>query len=266
MMKIKNAIIIHGPGRSGTTLLSSILSLHEDLSWISGYVNKYPNHLELTCINKLQNYLGFEKFSRNIRRMPRPSEAYNFWTYYIPDFNSEVIHQVDQNSVDNTIAAINKILYFSGKDRFVTKLTGDSRWQYLDAIFENPIVLWINRNPEAVIMSYYKNKWGYKDNHQLFNSKEKQVLIKEYFDRYKHYVAEREQLKRFCFFELHYEDLVDDNIQFFKQVCELVNLPFSKRFESIVTSWEIRNETNKAYLKLLEEDDILYLKSLVKTL
>ena len=265
-MKIKNAIIVHGPGRSGTTLLSSILSLHEDLGWISGYINKYPNILELAYLNKLQNNRAFEKFSRNKRRVPRPSEAYGFWTHYIPEFNTNTLLNLDEKTIAETIKAINKILKISNKERFITKLTGNSRWQTLDAVFESPTILWINRNPEAVIMSYYKNKWGYKDNLEAFQLKSKKELIKGYSERYCQYIKERKELERFNFFELQYEDLVKDKVTFFKDICDKTGLPYSPNFQSIITSWHIKTETNTAYLKALNEDEVLYLKSLVRDL
>lgn len=263
-MKIKNAIIVHGPGRSGTTLLSSILSLHEDLGWISGYINKYPNILELAYLNKLQNNRAFEQFSRNKRRVPRPSEAYGFWAHYVPSFNSKTLLSPDEKAIAETIKAINKILKISKKDRFITKLTGNSRWQTLEAVFESPTVLWINRNPEAVIMSYYKNKWGYKNDLEGFHSKSKIELIKGYSERYNQYINERKNLEKFNLFDFQYEDMVRDKIAFFNDICYKTGLPFSKRFQSIVNSWDIKTETNKAYLKSMNDKEIMYLKSLVR--
>ena len=64
-MKIDNAILIHGPGRSGTTLLNSILALHKDLSWISGYTNRYPEKLWLTYFNRLQRNEAFEPMNKS---------------------------------------------------------------------------------------------------------------------------------------------------------------------------------------------------------
>ena len=86
-LKIKNAIIIHGPGRSGTTLLSNILSLHSGFYWISGYNNKFPSLPSLSIFNNLLKYHSFEKYTRGKQKFPRPAEAYGFWNYYIPNFN-----------------------------------------------------------------------------------------------------------------------------------------------------------------------------------
>ena len=169
MNKIKNAVIIHGPGRSGTTLLSNMLSLHREFYWISGYLNKFPHLPILTLANNLQFLKYFEEFSRAKKKFPRPAEAYNFWTYYFPDFNTiDGTPKIDE--VQSALKTLHKMDQFSMGHRFITKLTGYSRFNYLESLFENPTVLWIDRNPESVVMSFYKQKWGYKSKPEQFKT------------------------------------------------------------------------------------------------
>jgi len=56
--------VIHGPGRSGTTLFNNILSLHPQLSWISGYVDRFPQCPALAFLNRLQSVSVFERTTR----------------------------------------------------------------------------------------------------------------------------------------------------------------------------------------------------------
>ena len=56
-------IIIHGPGRSGTTLFNKMFSYHPEFTWISFGLNK---HLNQACLSKLNaiyqdQYLDFQR-------------------------------------------------------------------------------------------------------------------------------------------------------------------------------------------------------------
>lgn len=97
---ISNAIIIHGPGRSGTTLLSNILSLHPELGWISGYIGYFPQQPFLSVLNRIQDIKAIESFSRGRKKYPRPGETYKFWKYYFPDFNSPEDYKMSVNNTD----------------------------------------------------------------------------------------------------------------------------------------------------------------------
>lgn len=263
MEKIKNAIIIHGPGRSGTTLLSSILSLHEDLGWISGYVNKYPKLTFLSIFNRLQNILWFEKWNRGKRRFPRPSEAYNFWLYYIPGFNDPLISDMNSEIAEKLIRAIDKIMTYSHKKRFITKITGNSRVNSIEAIFDDPIIIWIDRDPKAVIMSYYKLKWRYRNDLERFDKIPKKELLKEYVDFYNGFQKEKEKLEKYRMLNLKYENLIGERTKVFKEICEFTGLTYSKRFESIINSWDIKKGSNLAYKRYLNEEEEQYLDNLL---
>ncbi len=261
-MKIKNAIIIHGPGRSGTTLLNNILSMHDDLGWISNLVNKYPKYLSLTLLNRLQDYSFFEKYSREKRGFPRPTEAYNFWQHYFPNFNKKD-YKLNHQDSNKTQQTINTIVKLSGKKRFVFKITGESRHKTIDELFDNPYIIWIDRNPKSVIMSYYKQRWGYKNNPTLFNSKPTKELLKEYCNKFKLFQKEKEQLKKFNIKMVFYEDLVENENLFFQEICEFCKLNFTDDFKKIVKSWKIHKETNTTYKKHLTEEEEDYLAILI---
>lgn len=261
--RIKNAIIIHGPGRSGTTLLSSILSLHEDLGWISGYVNKYPRLTFLSYLNRLQEISWFERWNRGKRRFPRPSEAYNFWTHYIPEFENRNLNAIRDTSAINCKKAISKILRGAAKKRFITKITGDSRHQSIDALFDNPLIIWIDRDPKSVIMSYYKLKWRYKNDINAFNAKPKKELLEEYTTFYNKFQEDKNQLMKFKMLSVKYEDLVENRQDVFKEICNFTKLPYTKKFGTIVNSWKIRKGNNLAYKDYLNEEEEAYLNKLI---
>lgn len=250
MNKIKNAIIIHGPGRSGTTLLSNILSLHPDFYWISGYVNKYPNLQILSIFNNFQRIPFFEKLNRGKKKFPRPAEAYNFWKYYFNQFNIKGANP-EKKQTQNAIRAIHRINKYSIGNRFITKLTGASRFEIIDSIFEKPTIIWIDRNPESVIMSYYKQKWNYKSKPAAFNNKSKAELIQEYCNDFININEEKKKLQKYNFIQVYYEDLISKPEFFFINLCKSLNLELNHSFLQKINNWHIYQGSNESYKELL---------------
>lgn len=261
-MKIKNAIIIHGPGKSGTTLLNDILALHADLFWISTYVNKHPNHLFLTALNNIQSISCFEQITRSKKNFPRPSEPFHFFSFYIPDFrfNQSFFDPKEIKRVQNALTYLSN---FQKGKRLITKITGPSRTEFLDEVFENPYIIWMDRNPKAVITSYYKYKWRYKDKPEVFYNKPKTELIKEYADYYNWIKKEKDNLKKFRFKTVTYEALVKNPEIFFRELCIFLDLEYTTTFEKTIRSWAIRKDTNYQYKKFFDHEEIDYMDSLL---
>ncbi len=263
--RIINAIIVHGPGRSGTTLLNNILALHKELAWISGYVNKFPEYPELSIVNKIQEWHEFEKFNRRMRKFPRPSEPYGFFRYFFKDFGESGFSDLTDDNIDRCKKAIREVLFWHRKKRFITKLTGNARKPYLDALFDNPYVVYIDRDPRAVVMSYYKQRWGYKARPHVFEEKPKEELIREYVDRYLSYYSQKSELKQYPrFIQLYYEDLVKDPIAFFKDLYGKLSLEEYEGLYKMIKSWKIRKTTNRSYKKMLEKSEIELLNRLLQ--
>lgn len=259
MNKIKNAVIIHGPGRSGTTLLSNILSLHKDFYWISGYVSKYPNLPVLSFINNFQRIDAFEEFNRGKKKFPRPSEAYGFWKNYFEQFNvSNGKPQINEDK--NVIKTINKIKNYSFGNRFITKLTGDARFDFIDSVFENPTIIWIDRKPESVVMSYYKQRWNYKSKLDEFKKKPKTELIQEYCNKFKSINEQKQQLLKYNFQQVYYEDLAENPLVFFSKLCDKLNLEMNEAFSDKIKNWNIYQGSNDAYKKDLNVEELLFLE------
>lgn len=259
MPKIKNAVIICGPGRSGTTLLSSILSLHKDFYWISGYVNRFPESPFLSVLNNLQRLDWFEKFNRGRKYFPRPAEAYGFWYHYFDEFDTPGA-KPSQLETFNAIRAIEGIDNYSSANRFITKLTGKSRIHFIEAMFEDPIILWIDRQPEAVVMSYYKQRWRYKNKPGQFAAKPTNELITEYCDLFLAVQEDREKLKKFEFHQVFYEDMVSDPVGFFKALTNDLGLKQRPSFYRKVQGWGIFKGSNESYKKLISPEEDAFLQ------
>ena len=209
-LKINNAIIIHGPGRSGTTLLSNILSLYSEFFWLSGYNNKFPAFPSLSILNNLLKCHSFEKFTRYKKKIPRPAEAYDFWKYYVPNFDEQnlTIGNIDIEKVNNCRETIIKIGKRMNGKRFITKITGYSRFAILNELFSDPSIIWIERDPRIVVLSYYKQKWFYKNKLEKFNNTPKMELLKFYVNKYLEFYKDKKKLTKFNFIQILYEELI----------------------------------------------------------
>lgn len=260
-MKIKDAIIILGPGKSGTTLLYNILSLHRRLFWVSSYLIKFPHLPQLSLLNNIQNLASLEKFTRNKKKFPRPAETLHYWSCFIKGFHLN-LSRFDPDEINEARKAVGRISKFQKGERFITKLTGPSRAGFIDQIFEDPYIIWMDRDPKAVVTSFYRYKWRYKNKPEEFKRKATIDLLKEYSDYYKKIDKEKENLQSFKFKKVSYESLVDDPVKFFKDICLFLSLQYDKDFHQKVETWEIRKGTNGRYKEIFNKDEQEYLISL----
>ena len=264
--KIPNAVIIHGPGRSGTTLLSQILSTHSALAWISGYVNRFPGHPILTVFNRVMAIDTVERLTRSQRHWPRPAEAYGFWNHYFPHFN----HPERRSDIDEhdrpaeCITAIRQIQRYHGKHRFITKITGGARAKELAVVFDNPHVVYVHRDPRAIVASYYKQRWGFKDTPDRFAAKTEIELLTKYVKRYEASFKERVSLKAFPFDDVLYEQMVEMPDPFFRNLLSRLGLPHERVFFDRVTSWKLDKQANQAWKNQLSKDGIAFLDDSLK--
>lgn len=58
---------MHGPGRSGTTLLYNLLALDPDAAWISGWNDRLPGFPPFSFLSRMQSSPSVERWTRNRR-------------------------------------------------------------------------------------------------------------------------------------------------------------------------------------------------------
>lgn len=259
--KISDAVVIHGPGRSGTTLLSQILSTHSALAWISGHVNRFPGLPVLAVFNRVMSIDVVERLSRPMRYWPRPAEAYLFWNYYFPYFSEPEIRsgKKPEDRPEECIAAIRRVQRYHGRPRFITKITGAPRAQELAAVLDNPHVVYIHRDPRAVVASYYKQRWGYKDAPDRFAQKTEMELLSEYVQRYQASFEGRDSLKAFQFSDVLFEQMVDEPDLFFRNLLSRLGLPHERAFFDRLTTWKMDKQANQTWRKQLSKEGIAFL-------
>ena len=163
--------------RSGTTVLSEAIAAHEDLGWISNYVNRLPMLPWLALFDRMaDNSLtggllrGKKKQDLNLwsffrKFLPHPDEALKFWQRFCGDkFLWDYL--VNQSALpvekDSLVKALHNILVLQGKKRLFTKLTGPPRIHYLSTIFPDAGFIHLLRDPRAVVSSLLRvNFWRF---------------------------------------------------------------------------------------------------------
>jgi len=153
-------VVIVGVGRSGSTLLHRLLSLHPRVAWISGVANRVrpgspANHLIMTAAS-------IPGLAGPIRRRLRPSEHYSFWERIAPGFSTPD-RDLGAADLDPAVAAAAPRLIRSAATRrrstLVLKVTGWPRIGYLDALLDHPRFIHLVRDGRAVATSLLGQEW-----------------------------------------------------------------------------------------------------------
>lgn len=260
--KIKGAIVIHGPGRSGTTLFNNILSLHPQLSWISGYVNRFPQWPALAFLNRLQTVPVFERTTRGRRYLPRPAEAYDYWDYhlkYVRNYNEGSLEKMNS---DKLVRSLRSLMRYQGKTRLVIKLTGLARGKLLKELFQDPVILYLDRDPRDVIVSYFRQRWLHKKDPE-FERLDRRELLREYVELFKSFQETKNELAEFNFTQLKYEDLVASPLDFFMGTIERTGLSHHRRFYELVKGWKVEKNAIGKWKEFLRPEEIGFVNELL---
>ena len=251
-------IIINGPGRSGTTLLSRLLSHQKDLAWISGWVNRYPHIPQLSFLNCLYRKKVFIHDFSEVSKFPKPAEAYNFWNFYIKNFQSG--YELSIGELHKLRKAIEIIISWQNKKHFVTKVTGDLRENIFDKTFSSYKLVWVERDPRVVVSSYVKQKWFYKNKLQEFNKMSNTDKVKFYSN---YYMKIYNQPKPIDCMIVFYEDLCDNRIKFFENLLQRLDLEFTETHKNRITNKDIKKVDWSHYEKKFTDDEVMLLNELL---
>ena len=267
--KIIKPVFLAGPGRSGTTLTLSLMSLHPDVCWFSAWTHKFPRYPQLALLSRVNDLEPLEMATRGLRKWPRPAEAHDIWDLCFPGFVKPECDWTEEHVNPSGAAKLKSLiethLRWHSKKRFLTKYTGLPRFRFLKAIFPDACLIYMDRDPRAVVFSYMKQKWGFKDDHQAFATMSMTQRLDLYTRRYLEiYQAKRQFDVAKEYIQLFYEQLVQDPLGVIRSVCERVELPFERDFARRIESWVISSETNQMWRQTLTSDEQLYLSKLLE--
>lgn len=262
-MKIKNAIIILGPGKSGTTLLNDMLSYHPDFFWISNYVNRNPELLPLSIINNILKVPYLSGKIAKLPKSPRACEPFLFFSHYINGFHrNESTFRAEE--IAKLRKAISKINYYQQGKYFLTKFTGPPRLEFIEQIFEKPTLIWLDRDPKAIVASYYRSKWRYKNRPEEFDSKDTREILEEYVNYYQYLDREKNKLHKLDLKVVYYEDLVNNPVLFVENLFKSLNLDLPVSYKNLLRSWTIKKDRNKSYKSLFSQKDLKYIADILE--
>lgn len=159
-LAIDRPIFMMGPGRSGSTLIHNLITIHRDLAFFSSWSHKYPAQAWLALGANLRRVRPLEKLAGDKKGFPRPTEAYDIWKYCIPDFwKVNRAPCQDAAAADKLRRYIATTMRVMASPRFIAKTTGPPLFDFLSSIFPDAKFVWIDRDPRAVAYSFYDLGW-----------------------------------------------------------------------------------------------------------
>lgn len=244
-------ILVAGPGRSGTTLLCRLMGLHPDLAWFSGWSARLPRWPAVAAVHRVNDIEALERRARGWRRWPRPGETYGCWNACFPGF-SDAREDWGADRVDPAGARllgrmVEGHVRWQGKDRFMTKYTGWPRIDFMAAALPGSRVVWIDRDPRAVALSYLRQRWWYRNRPAEYDALSPEARLDVYAG---HYLAFWRARTRHApgrdYLRVRYEDLVEDPERLLGKICEDTGLPWRASFVRRVRSYPVRQGTNRS--------------------
>jgi hypothetical protein len=287
--EIIQPIFVVGMPRSGTTIISEVLSAHEDLGWFPNYFEKLPFIPQVSVLTRILNipkigwYLRGKKkqgssLSSYIRRiLPHCSEAFSVWARHCGQkflweyMIDQIASEKEKNSISTTIA---KVLFFQGKKRFFAKLTGPPRMNYLNSIFPDAFFINVIRDPRATVSSllrvpfwknagghdkeWWRNGLGRESIQQWIDSGKSPIVLSSLQWKQVVEVAwhEKENIDEDRYMEIHYEEFVRDPFKVTEDIADGVNLSRSRSMRRYINSIGTVKNMNHKFTKNLSPSDI----------
>jgi hypothetical protein len=261
MNAINQPLFILGPGRSGTTLLLNMLAMHPALGWFSGWTNRVPGLPQLAFLSRIQNYSTIERITRNRRKWPRPGETYRIWDRCFPGFSNASYDWSAADAHDAGRQRLHRLiqshLKWQGKARFLTKYTGWPRIQFIRTLFPDAFLLYLDRDPRAVVFSYMKQRWWYRNHPQEYEQMTTLQRLEFYSKKYlAFYQAKKKYVAGRDYIQISYEAVVNSPQQSFEDLARIVGLETNQEFQRRISSWEIRTGTEKSWQTQLSEVEL----------
>jgi len=276
-MNVEKPVFILGCPRSGTTIFMDILSFHENFSWPSQYINKWPSLPQLAFLSRVYDLpiVGshLKKLNRKLKLAPKPVEAWNYYRSIDPNFypypRSSPKVQASPPPPSKKIIkkfkkSVNLIQKYQGKTRFIAKYTNKPRIKYLNSIFPDAIFIHILRDGRAVVNSLYnkvkqagwilapeREQWTktFPDSWQenIQHSTEPDITFLAYY--YRHIVArifeEQKELGSQRTITIKYEDFTTNATKTFLYCMQILEIPWTKEFADYLHSNNLESQNYK---------------------
>lgn len=227
-------ILVHGHGRTGTTLFVELMALHPSLGWLSQYVNARPRWPQLAALSRVRDVPVASRALNGRRPYPMPQEAIRVWERCFPGFYMNEGEWTAQDAPADAVAEMRSIvattLRWQGKERFLTKYTGFPRAGFMRAVLPGSSLVHVVRDPRPVVMSVVKQRWGFKQKPEQWAAMSSTERIDRAVERYLRWWDVVSGLDDVADVEVRFEDLVADVRGEIGRVCDAVGLDLDDRF------------------------------------
>lgn len=259
-MPLMGPIFVVGSGRSGTTLLYTLMTGHPDLAWISRLTNRYPRFPWLSLASRW--FSGVKYF--------RPDqEAVRVYDYCGSSrlIRERRVAMTADDVTSDSKSCLGRIVHshvkWMGKSRFINKNTSNCvRIPYLAAIFPDATFVHIIRNGFAVVNSLLHVEWWpdlelwwLGETPKQWESKggdQAELAALHWKRQISEVLKAREVLSPNRYVECRYEDLLTDPVQQLKNLTMFCNLTWPLDFEQYISSFDVARERQHGWKKQLD--------------
>lgn len=271
---IDRPIFITGLGRSGTTIIHTLLATHPNASWLSLLCANFPNRPYLN--RWLMRSLDIPLLSAYFKRRFVPLENYNFWERYFRGFGAPC-RDLFASDVDvRTTNSIRKVfgqLLTPKRNRLLIKITGVPRIAFLHAIFPDAKFVHVIRDGRAVANSrmrtpFWKgwqglNLWpgGMPDHYQREWERHGYSFVALAGIEWKTHLDQMRQVKQNCpnlnIMEVKYETFCARPIMQLREIAAFCGLAWDAHFEDQLKQYYVASENSKWKSELTDEQQAI---------
>ncbi len=274
-------VFLVGAGRSGTTLLYKILSLHPKLAYVSNYDNKFPKWFPSGLIVrlfkrhvKLEREMWFKKEGnaylvtrRWLKRLfPAPSEAEAVYSRCGLPLHPEQSYQITDNVKKCLSTRFKHIQALSGCDAVVSKRTANNRRiPWLQQAIPDARYIHLIREGRDVAYSLSQVAWW--PHHVTFwagstpaELEQKgvnplEICAKNWVEEVNGIKKGLASIEKENILEMRYEDLLSQPLDELRKMTDFIGLTQSSEFEDAVNMLGLKNRPS-AWKKAWTDTDL----------
>jgi hypothetical protein len=267
---IDRPIFINGLGRSGTTIIHTLLSTHPNVNWMSLLCGKYPRRPYLN--RWLMCAIDIPLINIYLNHRFVPLENYAFWDQHYRGFFNPCRDLVASDADPYTKKSLRKAfsqLLTSKRNRLLIKITGMPRISYLHALFPDAKFVHVTRDGRAVANSRMRTPfWNGWDGLNLWAGEMPAQYREEWKNHGYSFVAlagiewktHLDQMAEFRssyphikVLEVKYEAFCADPVQQLREIANYCELDWDAGFEARLRKHYVESENNKWRTDLTEE-------------
>jgi hypothetical protein len=267
---IDRPIFINGLGRSGTTIIHTLLSTHPNVNWMSLLCGKYPRRPSLN--RWLMRAIDIPLINIYLKHRFVPLENYAFWDQHYRGFFNPCRDLFASDADPYTNKSLRRAfseLLTSKRNRLLIKITGMPRISYLHALFPDAKFVHVTRDGRAVANSRMRTPfWTGWDGLNLWAGEMPAHYRQEWKRHGYSFVAlagiewktHLDQMAEFRrsypqinVLEVKYEAFCADPVRQLREIANYCELGWDAKFEARLRKQYVESENNKWRTDLTEE-------------